>query len=265
MKFFNLSADRFLRANSTAASVSNRLQEPAREFGNSVWLSPPDSLSRDQLSTNPQCDRPGSNEAECSPLIHASSGDHWDVGKHRLEILDVTVSPDMSAGHDLDEIRTQFPRRNDVGRRESPGNHDDVLLHGERNGVRIKAVAGEELGSRIQAAARGFDIVNAPGPDNHFWRVLYHLCNDFDRFGDSQRDFENGNSTSADRLGGEKSVLRRRHPNGGNDPEFFDPASYVLLIQRTDSLGECAFFDAWTLRESCHKPYVESGQSPRTH
>ncbi len=53
MKFFNLSADRFLRANSTAASVSNRLQEPAREFGNSIWLPPPDSLSRDQLSTNP--------------------------------------------------------------------------------------------------------------------------------------------------------------------------------------------------------------------
>jgi len=53
MKFFKLSADRFLRACSTVASVSNRLQEPARQLGNSIRLPPPDGFSRDQLSANP--------------------------------------------------------------------------------------------------------------------------------------------------------------------------------------------------------------------
>jgi hypothetical protein len=53
MRFFNLAADCFLRARSTVASVANRLQEPARELGNSIRLPSPDRLSRDQLSTNP--------------------------------------------------------------------------------------------------------------------------------------------------------------------------------------------------------------------
>ena len=238
MKLFKLSTERFLRACSTVASVSNRLQESARELGNSIRLPPPDGLSRDQLSANAQCDRPGGNEAECGALIHAASRNHRNVGKHRLQVLDVVVAPDVPAGYDFDEIWTQFPRRNDAGRSERPGDDYDVLFYGELHGLWIKAVAREELCPRIQAAARGFDIVDAPGADNHFWRVLYHLCNDFDRFRDGQRDFENGNPTPGDRVGCEKRILRRRHPNGGNDSEFFDPAPHVLLVQRCGSLGD---------------------------
>ena len=108
MNFFKRDSppNRFLRACSTITSVANRLQEPASEFGNAIRLPPPDGLSRNQLSANAQCDRASSDEAECGPLIHASRGDHGDVGKHRFEILDVTVSSDVSAGYDLDKIRT---------------------------------------------------------------------------------------------------------------------------------------------------------------
>jgi hypothetical protein len=53
MKVFKRSADRFLRARLTVARVTHRLQEPARELGNSTRLPPPDRLSRDQLSANP--------------------------------------------------------------------------------------------------------------------------------------------------------------------------------------------------------------------
>lgn len=59
----------FLPACSNVASAADGLQEPAREFGNSIWLAPPDGLSRDELSANAQRDCTHGNEAECCSLI----------------------------------------------------------------------------------------------------------------------------------------------------------------------------------------------------
>ena len=89
----------------------------------------------------------------------------------------------MPARHNFDEIRTQFPRGDDAGRGEGSGNHDDVLLHGERHGPRIKAVAGKEPSPGIEAATCGLDIVDASGADNHVGGLLHNVRNHSDRFG----------------------------------------------------------------------------------
>src|ERR1700722_8743540 len=93
-------ADRSQPARSTAASIANRLKEPARQFSNSISLPPPDRLSRDQLSADPQRERARGNEPECGALISPASRNHRNVGKHRLQVPDVTVAPDVPAGHD---------------------------------------------------------------------------------------------------------------------------------------------------------------------
>src|SRR5271169_793117 len=203
---------------STVASIANRLQEPACEFGNSIWLAPSDGLSRNQLSPNAQRDRPGGDEAECSPLIHAAGGNHRNVGKHRLKILEVAVASDVPAGHNLDEIWAQFPRGDDAGWSECPGNHNHILLHSKLYRLWIKAVARKELSPCIQTAACGLDIVHASGAHNHVGGVLHDMRNYFDRFGHGQRNFENGNSPARHRLGRKQRILHGRHPNGRNDP-----------------------------------------------
>src|SRR5579872_519946 len=258
--------DSFLSTCSTVASVANRLQESAREFGDSIRLPPPDSLSGNQLSAHAQRDCPGRNEAESGALIHSARGNHWDVGEHRLEIFDVTVAANVTARHNFDEIGPQLPRGDDARRGQCSWDHDNVLLHGKLHGLWIKAVTGKELGPGIETAPGGLDIVDAPGANNHLGSVLHDLRNYFDRLGHGQRDFEDGYSAAGDCLGGEKRVLRRRHTNGGNDPEVFDPAPYVLLVQRSGSLGNPCNGRRWTLNES--EPTnltVQSGQRPGTH
>src|ERR1039458_79824 len=101
---------------SKSARVANGVQEPAREFGNSIGLPPPDGLSRNQLSANAQRHCTGGKEAERGPLVHASRGDHRNVGKHSLKIFDVTVAADVPTRHNFHEIWTQLPRADYAGR-----------------------------------------------------------------------------------------------------------------------------------------------------
>jgi hypothetical protein len=251
----------FFRGRSTVARVANSLQEPAREFDDSIWLPPSDSLSRDQVSSNAQRDCPSGDEAERGSLIHTAGGNQRHVGKHRLKIPDVTVASDVPAGHNFYEIWTQFPRADDAGRGEYSGDHDDVLLHGELHRFWIKPVARKEFSPRIQAAACGFDIVDAAGADNHLGGVMYYMRNYFDRFGHGQRDLNNGYPAAGDRLRGEKRILSRGHANRRNNPEFFDPASYVLLVQRSSSLGDRRTVRRmdFKIKAGARKPAAESG------
>jgi len=73
----------------------------------------------------------------------------------------------VPAGHDFDEIRTQFPRGDDSGWGKCSRDHDNILLYGELHRFRIEAVARKKLCPRIQAAACGLDIVDTASSDNH--------------------------------------------------------------------------------------------------
>src|ERR1019366_8272162 len=147
----------------------------------------------------------GGKEAECSSLIDAARSDHRNVREHRLEVLNVTVTSDVPTRHDLDEIRTQFPRCDDSGWCEGAGDHNDVLLYRELYGLGIKAVTRKKFGPGIQATARRLDVVDTAGADNHVRCVLHDMRNDFDRFRHRQRDFQNRDAATGDGLGGESA------------------------------------------------------------
>src|SRR5271169_3976608 len=133
---YRFTEDSIFPSRSTIASVTDGAQEPARQFGNSIGLPPPDGFPGDQLSTNAQRNRPSSNEAECGPLVHAAGRNHRHLRKHRFKIPDVTVASDVPAGNNFDEIRTKLPCGDDPSGSEGSGNHDCILLHRELHSIR---------------------------------------------------------------------------------------------------------------------------------
>jgi hypothetical protein len=163
--------------------VANSVRKPARQLGNSIGLPPPDRLPRNQLSADAKRHGTSGDEVECSPLIYASSSNQWYFWKHCLQVSDITVAPDVPARNNFHKIRAKFPRSNDVGRRQGPRDDDDVLLHGESHGFRIKSVTGQECGSCVQTEASCFPVQNTSRSDSHLRRTLDHVRNDFDRFG----------------------------------------------------------------------------------
>ena len=218
------------------ASVADGIQESACEFSDSIWLPSADGLSRDQFSPNTQSDCSGGDEVKGGTLIHATGSDHRNRGKHRHQISDVTIATDVPTRNDFDEIGTQLPRSYDSRGGECSGNYDDIFLHGELYRLWIKAITGKKLSACIQASTGGFNVMDAACADNHLGCPLHEVRNYLESFGHGHGDFDDRDPSAGDRLSSKEGIFRRRHANGGNDPELFDPASYFLLVQKSGSL-----------------------------
>src|SRR5579863_3670114 len=231
--------------------AADRVRESARQFCDSIWLPSTDRFPGDEVSANTKRRRSGLNEVERGHLIYTAGGNQWHAGKHSLQVPNVIVASDVSARNNFDKIGAQFPSGDDIGWSKAPGDHDDILLYREPNRIRIKPVAGQECGARIQAAPRRFYVEDTSCTDNDlFWSVFHQVRKNFDGVGHRESDFHQRNSAARHRFRREQSILSRRHTNGRDDSDFLDPAAHVLLVHRGPSLRgiEADRFLDWCLR-----------------
>src|ERR1035438_5534595 len=164
-------------------SANDSILKSARQFANLIGLTAPNRFPGDQLRANSKRHRARQEEAQRSPLIDASSSDEWNNWEHGLKGTDVTLASDVRAGNNLDEIRTQFPCCDDVGRGQRAWNDDHLFFHCELYRLRIKSVTGQETGTSIQTTARRFCIHHSPRTDNHLRCALHHVLDHFRRLG----------------------------------------------------------------------------------
>src|SRR5208282_3329078 len=219
-----------LAMGSLLPSAADSFLKPARQFGNSIRLSAPDRLPRDQLSAYAKRNCTRQNEVERSRLIHASSCNQWHAWEHDLQGTNVAVATDVPARNNLHKIGAQFPGSNDIGRGKCSRDDDDILFHGKRHGLGIKPVTGQEVRSGIQTTARCFCIQHTARTDNHFLCTLHHMRDYFGRLGYGQGNFYYRDATARDRFSREQRIISRRHTNGRNDADFLDSASHLLLV-----------------------------------
>src|ERR1700682_5724687 len=100
-------------------------------------------IFRDQLSPYADRRRTSENEIGSGPLIYASCGDQAYLWERPLQGSDVTVSADLRAGKNLDEVGTGLPCRGHFGRRQGSRQNHDVFLAGEFHDRQIESRSEE--------------------------------------------------------------------------------------------------------------------------
>src|ERR1035438_819369 len=100
----------------------------------------------------------------------------------------------------------------------------------------MQSIASEKLHSCIKTLACDSRVRHTARPHDYMGNVLHELRNDLGGMGNSQGDFDDGNSMNGDRLGGEKGVLFRIDANGGDDSGLLDPAPHLVFLHLTVSL-----------------------------
>src|ERR1039458_1990847 len=101
----------------------------------------------------------------------------------------------------------------------------------------MQSIASEELRSRIKTLTCDSRVRHTACPHDDMGSILNKVRNDLGGMGNSQGDFDDGNSMTSDRLGGKKGVLLRIDANGGDDTGFLDPAPHLVFLHLVISLA----------------------------
>lgn len=103
----------------------------ARQFANPVGLLSANGVLGNQFAVDPEGDGTRKNIAECILLVYAPGGDQRKARKHQVKGSNIGLTADLAARHDLNEVDTFFPSRNDFSRSEGSRKHNNLVLYGK--------------------------------------------------------------------------------------------------------------------------------------
>src|SRR5579871_315660 len=170
--------------------------------------------------------------------------------KRSPQSVNVAGTAHGGAGKNLDEIRPRFPGQHDFGRRKRSRKNRYVLPDREFHHLRIKPCAGDEVSTRLQAAARGFEVQHRPGAHDHFAVVPRQAGDHLQSPWYGHGDFDDRYAAASDRLSRKDRILGRMRPDSRDDPDFFNPPANLVTAHDIPSEGSWYYRDYVSLEST---------------
>src|SRR5579871_2505236 len=125
-----------------------------RQFPNPAVIAPFDGVFVDQIPADAESGSAREDIIGGVLLIYAARGDEGDLRERRFQCFDVAGAAHLSAGKNLDEVRTGFRGRDDVGGSQGSRKNQYFLLNGKLDDLGIETWAGYEERAGVHAFAR---------------------------------------------------------------------------------------------------------------